>query len=708
MALNKCNIDLPKRVPLVLLKQTYIMYLSTSPSYLKIGVILYCLLYTISAFGQTQSSDWTLDTGPIQLEKDQRASQFEVATLDSAAFDDFSDQTSSVFLPNPDGEIEEFIVNYTPVVADHVAHLYSIKTYRGYRKSDPSTLLAFDISEQGISAAVLNATQSYFVEPLESETNQYIVYYKKDALVSSQKCALHDHVEDKSQNNNGRKLVPDQKYTFNLAITASGEYSQQFGGSPVNTTMVLNALASGVNMLNLIFLRDLGYELILVTNQSLIFTDPLTDPFDTSNPSFLVDDAHNVISSALPAHDYDIGHLVIWDNLGGLAAISSVCNDLLKGQAFSSSAISVSNLWIDYFAHELGHQFGAPHTFAADECAQSQDGHRFEPGEGSTIMSYAGTCGPPVQFLTQVDPFFHHASIIEMHSSTINNQITCAVGDTTGNSADPIVDAGLDITIPALTPFVLAGRARDLNDSIQHLTYSWEQSDGDGLATMGLPDCTSQIDPLFRYRPPSALPYRSFPEEMEVLAGNNNNVDFEKLACVQRDLNFTLTVRDNNVSFGRVQFDQIFVRVENSGPFNVLSPNGGETLIAGTQNNITWSVNGTDAHCDLVDILLSLDGGMTYNVIANAVANNGSSAVLLPDTLSSMARILISCDVPGGFGSGSTFFDISDDEFKLGDPILIDNDGDNFDSTVDCDDNNPDVYPGAVEICNGMTTTVLD
>ena len=42
---------------------------------------------------------------------------------------------------------------------------------------------------------------------------------------------------------------------------------------------------------------------------------------------------------------------------------------------------------IDYVIHEVGHQFGALHTFA-----HNTEGFGFnsEPGSGSTIMSYAG------------------------------------------------------------------------------------------------------------------------------------------------------------------------------------------------------------------------------------------------------------------------------------------------------------------------------
>ncbi len=35
-------------------------------------------------------------------------------------------------------------------------------------------------------------------------------------------------------------------------------------------------------------------------------------------------------------------------------------------------------------------------------------------------------------------------------------------------------------------------------------------------------------------------------------------------------------------------------------------------------------------------------------------------------------------------------------------PAIADRDGDGYDATVDCDDRNPAVHPGATEICNGI------
>jgi hypothetical protein len=72
----------------------------------------------------------------------------------------------------------------------------------------------------------------------------------------------------------------------------------------------------------------------------------------------------------------------------------------------------------------------------------------------------------------------------------------------------------------------------------------------------------------------------------------------------------------------------------------LLSPNGGESLNAGNTEEITWSTGGTGT-LNNVDLLLSLDGGLTYSEIATAEVNDGSYFWTVPIAVTSSALIKV-------------------------------------------------------------------
>lgn len=632
---------------------------------------------TIEGFSQIEKSDWVKSSNKkekVTAKKFLKKLPTSYATW-NISISNFSNKmrntgAQEIVLPSPSGKLETFVIKPSNVIANEVAHLYTIKTFIGYKKDEPSTIMSCDISNDGFHAAVYKSNKSYFIEPLyKANQGTVITYYKKDNAIKKIQCNTTGfNVKKQVDISTKRSSTPTTKSTYRIAIAASGEYSQQFGGSPVNTTTVLNSLASGVNLMNPIYLRDLGVQLTLVSNAALVYPDPDTDPFDTINADNLPDDAHAACVSALTVNGFDVGHAVIWDNIGGVAGKGVVCFDMDKGAGYSGSDSSLTTLWIDYVCHEVGHQFGSEHNFVSEECATSVDGFRYEPGEGSSIMAYANVCGPPVQYAIGADPFFHYASIKQIQDYILTE--ACETSDASGNTSDPVAQALADITIPKETPFILVGNGSDANDPVGNLTYDWAQYDGASTAVSGLPDCMSTDAPLFRYRSPSTDNYRSFPQSSDVIAGNNDQA-WEKLPCVPRTMNFSLTVRDNNTSFGRIAEDKTVVTVANTGPFNVTSPNGGEVFDGNTAQTVTWTVNGTNAHCANVDILISTDGGNTYTVIANATANDGTESITIPDVNITTARILVSCDVTGDFRSASTFYDVSDANFTVNQSLSI-------------------------------------
>ncbi len=374
------------------------------------------------------------------------------------------------------------------------------------------------------------------------------------------------------------------------------------------------------------------------------------------------------LDSVIGSANYDIGH-VFSTGGGGVASLGVPCRVTSKARGVTGLSNPIGDpFYVDYVAHEMGHQWGANHTFntSTSGCvSQRSASTAYEPGSGSTIMAYAGICSPH-NIQNYSDDYFHGVSLDEIIAySTLGSGNSCAAVTATGNTP-PTVEAGPSYTIPGSTPFVLTGAATDPNGD--DLTYCWEQFD---LGPAGHPNSPSGNAPIFRSFDPVTSPTRSFPTNSDLV--NNTQSLGEILPTSDRTLHFRLTVRDNRPNGGGVADDSTTVEVEaGAGPFLVTAPNTAVTWNGSGPHTVTWDVAGTDVapvSCVAVDILLSIDGGLTFDgVVVQGVANDGSVDVYpaTPDTTT--ARIKVVC-------SDNIFFDISNVNFSIlgaGGTIFVD------------------------------------
>ncbi|HLA55754.1 MAG TPA: GEVED domain-containing protein [Flavobacterium sp.] len=580
----------------------------------------------------------------------------------------FSTQKSNVVVsfPNADGQLERFQImensNMDPALA---ARYPEIKSYVGQGVDNPSSTIYFSISPLGLETMAVGADRSaVFIEPYTTDLSTYVAYKKSDKAASLNKfeCKVVATAQAEMDTNLAARPNADDSFlrTFRLAMSVTGEYTVYFGGTKA---LALAAINNSMTRVNGVFEKDFSARMVLIANtDAVIYTSASTDPYSAASAGAggaWNAELQNTLTSVIGEANYDIGHLFGASGGGGNAGcIGCVCVNGSKGSGFTSPGDAIpsgDNFDIDYVAHEMGHQFGANHTFTH---SNEGSGVQMEPGSGSTIMGYAGITSLDVQ--PHSDPYFHAISIQQ-----VTNNIkakTCPTKTATGN-AIPTASAGLDYTVPKSTPFMLTGTATDANGDA--LTYDWEQMDSQTNATA--PNATKTSGVNFRSYNPTASPVRYFPKMSSVLTGATttagSELTVEALPSVARILNFRLTVRDNRAGGSGNNSDDMVVTVNaTAGPFSVSAPNTAVSYVGGATQTATWVVGGTTANgvnCANVDILLSTDGGNTYPVtLLAATPNDGTQAVTIPNTPGTTNRIMIK-------GTNHIFFDVSNTNFTI-------------------------------------------
>lgn len=665
--------------------------------------ILFCVFhFFIISNALAQNNFWVFEQEKSVNQRGERSiipKIYQVAKLNINSFEKAfaqipegktTDVENSIYiltLPLPDGTFGRFKLVETSIMsADLAKQLPNFKTFTGKGIDDPTATLKADWTSKGFHALIISSKGSIYIDPYsKGDIENYLVYWKKDFDFSKKRsehkgCLINEtpknllekykqkaqrnQAKDKKNENIAARPSGTQLRNYRIAVAATGEYTQFHNdGNSANGSAIADAQAAILTTINRVagvYEREVAITFTLVNNTSIIYDDGSTDPFNNIDAGELIDQSQSIIDGSVGNANYDIGHTFSTGG-GGLAGLGVVCLTGNKASGITGSGTPVGDPFdIDYVAHEVGHQFGGFHSH--NGCGNSNFGAEYEPGSGTTIMAYAGICGPD-NIQNNSDDYFHTISYDNIIAYSVDEDgNSCPVKTNTGNNP-PVVNAGVGgFFIPIQTPFELTGSATDA-DASASLTYCWEQFD---LGPGGSPNSPQDNAPIFRSFKPVASPTRTFPKISDIIS--NTQTFGELLPTYSRDLTFRLTVRDNQ-TVGGVNYDEIaFEATETAGPFLVASPNTNLIWEGGSTQTITWDVANTNqapVNCSKVNILLSTDGGFTYPItLASNVNNDGSQAIIVPSnfgTTTNTARVKIKA-------ADNVFFDISNTNFTINPP----------------------------------------
>jgi hypothetical protein len=405
------------------------------------------------------------------------------ATLDRAPAEEAGRAGTLVSLPAPTGELVDFRIVDSPIMepglaADHP----EITTYAGTAVGSAASL-RLDVTPMGLHASVRGDGASWYIDPAFNGDDSVYLSYLGTSLPAPERGLVEPELNEPPVGEVERRVGEEQgapvvHRTYRLALLTDPSYARYFG-----TENVLAEKVTLMNRVNQIYNDDFAVRLMLIDETDALNIDTDEKAFGPDGgcgsagcftpTSFtngcggaLLNRNQVAIGQLVGAASYDIGHVALGINGGGIAQLNGVGN---TGKARGCTGLPQPEgdfMAIDYVAHEMGHQFGGNHTFNGTQgaCGGNKAAPSVEPGSGSSVMAYAGICDQD-DLQPHTDPYFSQWSQREMGAyitstpAPVNERQTFGLNgfDTDGESFTLTYDGRTTAPIVRGTTYTLAG-----------------------------------------------------------------------------------------------------------------------------------------------------------------------------------------------------------------------------------------------------------
>jgi hypothetical protein len=421
----------------------------------------------------------------------------DLAGLRSSLGEATTSRSTTISLPDPSGRPVDFEVTEDSVLQRELQAAHpEIRTYAGRAVDGSGRSARLDITPMGFHAFVRGpgGRSSWFVDPVSNRRGErrHVSYFGSALPADKPNFVERDLLEEADAGATANFATTPggvvSRRTFRLAFVTDPTYAQYFAPGADEATsnaVVLAEKTTLINRVNEVYNDDLAikFELINGTDTKL----NLNTVAEASNPNgpcgqnpcidkdaYQSDGTANdapdgcgavldrntfVLGQLVGAQNFDIGHIGIGVNGGGVAGLG-VVGGYSKARGCTGLPQPDGDFYaVDYVAHEMGHQMGGNHTFNGTQ-VNCSTGNRnvdpyttqVEPGSGSSVMAYAGICGQD-NLQPHSDPYFSFVSIEEIEATTaddtsvVDERQVVTFTDPDGPGTDTGFDSGEAVTL---------------------------------------------------------------------------------------------------------------------------------------------------------------------------------------------------------------------------------------------------------------------